>query len=108
MANYIEFDNCFAYVASFTDLQDKITAINTIINNNIDLIGRNVLAVSGNVQMYELDDGQVRIKTIYRSTKEIVADNTALETMLQLYINRLNGRSTVLRDKSTFRSWPWR
>lgn len=105
MADYIEYGNCFAYLNSLTDLQAKIAAIDIIINNNIALIGAQTLAQAGSTNMYELDDGQVRIKVIYRSVKEIIEINTALETMKQLYINRLNGRTVQLRDKSTYRGW---
>lgn len=108
MANYIEYDPN-AYIASFTDLQAKIIAINVIINNNIALIGTVIDQTNGmgaTVKMYELDDGQVRIKTNYQSVSDIIAANHGLETMKNLYIRQLNGSSVTLRDKSTFnRGW---
>lgn len=112
MADYIE-TNCFAYLDTISDLQAKIAAINVIINNNISLIGQQILNQAGGTAIYEMDDGQVRIKVNYRSLKEITDTNTALEKMLAIYTARLNGRGTVLRDKSTFRigwpggSWGW-
>lgn len=106
MADYIFEGDCFAYVASRTSLQAKIAAIDIIIDNNILLMGAQTLAVAGGTNMYELDDGQVRIKVIYRSVNDILAINKGLEAMQQMYINRLNGRRVVLRDASTFR-WGW-
>lgn len=106
MANYIEYD-CFAYIASREGLQARIAAIDVIIENNIILMGQQTLGQAGGTNMYELDDGQVRIKVIYKSVNEILAINTALEKMQQMYINRLNGRSSVLRDKRTFRGYGW-
>ncbi len=102
MANYIEYD-CFAYIASRTGLQARIAAIDIIIDNNIILMGQQTTSKAGGTGMYELDDGQIRIKVTYRSVKEILAINTGLEQMQQMYIRRLNGSLTVLRDKRTFR-----
>lgn len=102
MANYIEYD-CMSYIASRTSLQAKIAAIDVVIENNILLMGSQTLGQAGGTNMYELDDGQVRIKVIYKSVNEILAINTGLERMQQMYINRLNGRSVTLRDVRTFR-----
>lgn len=106
MADFIEI-NCFAYLDTVTDLQAKIAAINIIINNNISLIGQQVLGQAGGTAMYEMDDGQIRIRVNYRSVQELINMNTGLEKMISMYTARLNGRGTVLRDKSTFRvGWP--
>lgn len=107
MANYIEYD-CFAYIQSRTDLKAKIIAIDAIIQANEDLMLQQVLSQAGGTAMYELDDGQVRIKVGYRSMDELSKTMTGLETIKQRYINQLNGRSTTLRDKSTLRGpWGW-
>lgn len=102
MANYIEYD-CFAYIASIASLQAKIAAIDIIIDNNIILMGQQTTAQAGGTNMYELDDGQIRIKVIYKSVSEILTINTGLERMQQMYIRRLNGSAVTLRDKRTFR-----
>jgi hypothetical protein len=91
------------YIASKCSLREKIAAIDVIIMNNIALIGNAVSGSTAGTAMYELDDGQVRIKVSYDTTNSIIAANTALEKMQQMYINRLNGRTTVLRSKSTLR-----
>jgi len=106
MANYIEYD-CFAYIASIADLQAKIAAIDVVINNNIALMGQQTTAQAGGTSMYELDDGQIRIKVIYRSVNDLLNINTGLERMQQMYIRRLNGSAVVLRDKRTFRGGWW-
>lgn len=106
MANYIEYD-CFAYIASLSTMQARIAAIDVVIDNNIILMGQQTASQAGGTNMYELDDGQIRIKVIYRSVKEILAINIGLEQMQQMYIRRLNGSATVLRDKRTFRGGLW-
>ena len=105
MANYIEYD-CLAYIESRVDLKAKIIAIDNIINATETLLLQQTLSAAGGTAMYELDDGQVRIKVNYRSIDELSKTMTGLEVIKQRYINRLNGRSVTLRDKSTFRG-PW-
>jgi hypothetical protein len=52
---------------------------------------------------YELDDGQVRIKTAFRSVTELEKGLDALRKTKNIYINQFNGRTFVLQDKRTFR-----
>lgn len=101
----IEYSSVYNYLDSISSTYDRILAIDALIDKNILVIGAALDGGTAGISMYELDDGQVRIKTNYTSTTELIAANTALEKMKQLYVNRLNGRTTVLRDKSTFRGW---
>ena len=55
------------------------------------------------ISEYQLDDGQVKIRTAYRSIKEVEDGILALERMKHLYLNRLNGRITILRDEKSYR-----
>ncbi len=105
MADYAIFNDCLAYIQSRVDLKAKIIAIDAIIQTTEDLILQQVLSQAGGTAMYELDDGQVRIKVNYRSIAELTKTMTDLETVKQRYLNRLNGRRMVLRDASTFRGW---
>lgn len=101
----IEYHSVYNYLDSISSTYDRILAIDALIDKNILAIGAGLDGMGATVAMYELDDGQVRIKTNYRSIQDIINANSALEKMKQLYVNRLNGRTTVLRDKSTFRGW---
>ncbi len=103
MADYIIYDDCLAYIQSRTDLRAKIIAIDAIIQANEDLVLQQVLSQAGGTAMYELDDGQVRIKVGYRSIAELTKTMNDLEAIKQRYVNRLDGRRVVLRDASTFR-----
>ena len=91
------------FLDSKTTLEERISAIDILIDKAILLMADTVGGAGGNIASYELDDGQVRIKTMYRSISEVNSGIDALERMKIRYINRLYGRSVVLRDKSTFR-----
>ena len=99
------------YLESKTDLAARCDAIDAIIDQGLLLLASNVGGQGGNIAMYELDDGQVRIKTGYRSITEVSAGIDALEKLRNRYLNRLRGRTTVLMDKSVLRGgglgWPY-
>ena len=52
---------------------------------------------SGHLVQYELDDGQMKCRAQYRSINDMTLALRSLEQARQRYINRYNGRSTVLR-----------
>ncbi|MES2287251.1 MAG: hypothetical protein V4547_16285 [Bacteroidota bacterium] len=92
------------YLESCAAGWDRVDAIELL----IDAMFLNMTAVIGgptgkNVSEYWLDDGHVKIKTSYRSLAELKDGITALEQMKQRYVNRLNGRQTVLRDVNSLR-----
>lgn len=91
------------YLDSKKVLYDRIIAIDALIDQTILLLGDTISGAGGNIESYELDDGQVKIKTGYRSITDVQAGLKALEQMKNLYVNKYNGRVTVLRDVSTFR-----
>ena len=51
---------------------------------------------------YQLDDGQIKIKTAYNSISQVEAGINSLEKLKNIYINRMRGRVTVLRDVNSF------
>jgi hypothetical protein len=53
--------------------------------------------------MYEIDDGQIRVKTNYRSIAELTKGLDDLRAIKNIYVNQYNGRTMVLQDKRTFR-----
>lgn len=53
--------------------------------------------VSGHLVQYELDDGQLKVRTMYRSIKDMITAMNGLMMLRQRYINKYNGAVTVLR-----------
>tara|TARA_R110000782_G_C14703738_1_gene402400 strand:- start:44 stop:337 length:294 start_codon:yes stop_codon:yes gene_type:complete len=84
------------YIECKTTLLDKIKAINALISSMelkiLDVIEGAVY------DEYNLDDGQMKVKTKYRNPKDVTAGITALEQLKQRYVNRYNGRRTIFRS----------
>lgn len=83
------------YVESRCKLYDKIVAIDLL----IDAMELKILDVTESTAYdeYQMDDGQMKVRTKYRSVSDVMAGITALESLKQRYINKVNGRSIVLR-----------
>lgn len=47
---------------------------------------------------YQLDDGQMKVRTKYRSTSDFIKGLDVLEKMKSRLIQKLNGRTVVLRS----------
>ena len=86
------------YIESKTSLLEKINAIELIIDAMLIKIAESVDGKDITVQEYWMDDGQMKVKTSYRSTDDIFGSMKKLEKMKQIYVNKYNGRSFVLRD----------
>jgi hypothetical protein len=84
------------YIEGATGLVERLARIEAIIEalelRQVEVIGKS------NVEEYQLDDGQVRIKTIYRSAEEIAKAIEAYDKLKQKILNKLNGRQMVLRS----------
>lgn len=52
--------------------------------------------VSGHLNQWELDDGQMKVRSMYRSPAQLNTAIRGLESLRQIYINRHNGRGTRL------------
>ena len=83
------------YIECRTTLYDKIVAINNIISA-MELQLASAVVQSGYVEM-NLDDGQMKTKATYRSMQDMANGLQGLEVLKQRYVNRYNGRKTVLR-----------
>ena len=84
------------YVDSASSLRDRIIRIDNLI---LSMEAKLLESVdSANYQEYQMDDGQMKVRTVYRSVKDVTAGILSLEQMKQRYINRLNGSVTVLRS----------
>jgi len=97
----VVYDSASIYIEGATSLCDKITRIDTI----IDALMTTALkaAANENIEEYWLDDGQSKIKTIYRGTAQIMESIKSFETIKQLYVNRLNGRVVRMVDSKSLR-----
>lgn len=94
------YDSAKIYIESCTTLEAKIAGINLI----LDALESTALeaAGKGDVTEYSLDDGQTKIKTVYRSPMEVANAITAFETIKQRYVNKLNGRVVRMIDSKSF------
>lgn len=86
------------YIESKCTLSAKIAAYDKL----IEKMEMSVLeaTTSGHLVQYELDDGQMKCRAQYRSITDMTKALSGLEMLRQRYINRLNGRVTVLRGGS--------
>ena len=95
-----EYKSANIYINEATDLRDKISRINNVINALLDVALK--AASTENITEYQLDDGQTKIRTMYRGTKAVFEAINDFERLKQMYINRLMGRAIRLVDSQNF------
>jgi hypothetical protein len=95
------YDSASIYIQSATTLKEKIIRIDAIITALEDTALK--AASTDDVMEYSLDDGQTKIRTVYRSAESVLNAIQAFEKMKQMYINRLNGRIVRLVDGKSLR-----
>jgi hypothetical protein len=91
------------FLESKTTLQERISALDVLIDKLILSTAEAVEGMNPSVSEYQLDDGQVKIKTSYRNIDDVLAGVKALEQMKQMYVSRLCGRVVVLRNSQIFK-----
>ncbi len=96
----VEYTDEGIYLESCTTNQAKLVAINTI----IDRLMAAAAGGAGNegISEYWLDDGQTKIKKVYRSTASIFSAIQTFEQLKEMYINKINGRVVRLVDHRNF------
>lgn len=92
----VVYDSSDIYISKATSLKDKINRIDAIIKALEDTALKS--ATSDDITEYSLDDGQTKIKTVYRGTKGIINSINSLIRLREYYINKLNGRQVRLVD----------
>lgn len=99
----MEFSSEGLYIASKTGAAARIVAIDAC----IDALMTSVLAACGksSTQEYFLDDGQTKIKKVYRSTGAVISAVEDLERIKTYYQNQINGRSVKMMDAKNFRRY---
>lgn len=96
--------SAYCYLRTSTEELDKINKLKVIIAAHYDTL----LSASGtaNYDEYWIDDGQSKIKTKYRSQKDVLAGLDGLELTLDRMIvryNKLNNGSVLrLMDSKNF------
>lgn len=101
------YDSLAIYVESASSLKDRLAKI----YNAIDLLTNAELnaALNSDIEEYSLDDGQVKIRTVYRDPNQILKAIEVLERQKQRILNQLNGRITRHVDSENLkrRQWPF-
>ena len=97
----VVYDSSQIYIDSATSLREKIVRIDAIIDG-LFTTALNA-AATDNFTEYVLDDGQTKIRATYRGVESIKESIKSFETIKQLYVNRLNGRTFRLVPNSSFR-----
>lgn len=93
----------YEYIDSKKTLRERIVAIDGLIDVMILRMGEVTEGLNPSVEEYQMDDGQMKIKTRYRTVSDVESGIKSLERMKQMYLNRLNGRTFYLRDVRSFR-----
>lgn len=97
----VYYESCSCYLETATSLKDKIVKYDLLIASMYDALER--AALSGDIDEYWIDDGQTKIKNIYRSPEDLLKSIKALEQLRQIIMGKLCGNVTVLRDGPSFR-----
>lgn len=98
--NPVYYDSAAIYIDSKSGARAKIAAIDTIISALLTTMA--VAATSDNITEYQLDDGQTKIRTVYRSVEAIESSVRGLERLKNYYVNQINGRKIRLVDGKNF------
>jgi hypothetical protein len=85
-----------SYIECGKTIREKIQRIDGLIN----VFELKLLDVSESVvyDEYAMNDGQMNVKTKYRSSNDVLKAIDGLEKLKNRYINKLNGRVTILRS----------
>lgn len=96
------YNSAAIFIESSASLCDKIEKIDLVIAA-LETTALNS-AANDHITEYQLDDGQTKIKTIYKGTDQILKSIDAFEKMKTRYINKLNGHSFRMVDSKSLRS----
>lgn len=96
----VVFDSAAIYVESKKTAREKIIAIDAIIDALLSTALK--AASAGDVTEFSLDDGQSKVKTIFRSPMEVMKSIEAFKMLKQEYMNTVNGRVMRMIDGKSF------
>lgn len=86
------------YIESKSKLIGKIATYDILIEKMEAAIDE--ATISGHLVQYELDDGFMKCRAQYRNINDMTKTLLGLEQARQRYVNKYNGRCTVLRGGS--------
>lgn len=95
------------YLTDSKTLEDRIHRIEQLIDAMI-LSTLNVVSdndYNPNVSEYQLNDGQMTVRTSYKTNNDVFASIQQLEKTKQIYVNQLNGRVFTSRDIRSLRRY---
>lgn len=103
----ITYNSAYEYIISSADIKTKILRIEAIINAYTDSLLAG--ATTGNIGEYSLDDGQSKIRTVYRGANDLASSIQALEKLKSMYITQYNkqniGSVYRLSDSKNFKNF---
>jgi len=91
------------YIESGSTLLERIKLIDQLIDK---MLLSQLEATEGkdpSIAEYQMNDGQMFVRTRYRSNSDLESGILSLERLKQTYINRLNGRVFLLRNQKGMR-----
>jgi hypothetical protein len=92
----LQYDSAALYIDSAQSKKDKITKIDEIISA-LTTASLNS-AVFADLEEYLVDNGQTKIKSVYRNPDQIITSIRRFMQIKQLLVNDLNGRIVRLVD----------
>lgn len=93
------------YLTDAKTLEDRIHRLEQLIDAMI-LSTLNIVSgddYNPNVSEYQLNDGQMIVRTAYKTNNDVFKSIESLEKTKQMYMNQLNGRVMSLRDIRSLR-----
>lgn len=96
------FDSSRLYIESKTSIRAKIVAIDNIIAALFSAAA--TAAGNSDISEYWLDDGQTKIKEVYKSPDSVMKAIGVFEAQKNYYIQQLNGHKVRLIDSKSFPS----
>lgn len=96
----VTYDSCDIYIQSVPKARQRLARLEAV----IDALEASLLKGAGkaNFSEYWMDDGQTKIKTVYRNANDVIAAIENIEKLRQIYINRINGRRIRLVPGKNF------
>ena len=92
------------YLTSATTLHERISNLEKLIDAMIlSSLNASEDGAAPNVSEYQLNDGQMIVRTAYRTYSDLLGGIERLEKIKQMYMNQLNGRVMFLRDIRSLR-----
>ena len=98
----VYFTSTRQYILSANSIADKIAAIDKVIEALFLLMTDPEVIEKQYISEYSLDDGQTKIRAVYRGVQGITQTIDALNKMRIYYVNQQTGRRFRLIDGRNF------